>query len=63
MEKTSAPKTGANARGVRTKKGRWSRDESGRYHYRGRCPFNNAVCRLLNYPAARREARGERAWR
>jgi hypothetical protein len=27
---------------------RWRRDADGSFHYHGRCPFNNAVCRMLN---------------
>jgi hypothetical protein len=32
----------------KNKNGRWSRDANGMLHYRGRCPFNNAMCRLVN---------------
>lgn len=30
-------------------KNRWHQDANGEYHYRGVCPFNNALCRLRNY--------------
>ncbi len=31
------------------RKSRWHMDVDGRYHYAGLCPFNNSVCRLMNY--------------
>ncbi len=31
------------------RRSRWHKDENGRYHYAGICPFNNLVCRLRNY--------------
>jgi hypothetical protein len=30
---------------------RWDRDVNGVLHYRGVCPFNNALCRLRNFTA------------
>jgi hypothetical protein len=27
---------------------RWHRDTDGAFYYRGRCPFNTALCKMLN---------------
>jgi hypothetical protein len=27
---------------------RWRKDEQGWFNYRGRCPFNNGLCKILN---------------
>lgn len=35
-----------------------NKDKNGRYYYAGVCPFNNAVCKLMNYLGARK-AEGE----
>lgn len=39
---------GEEKRKETTQKGRWSRGVDGALRYRGVCPFNRAVCKLIN---------------
>jgi hypothetical protein len=39
-------------------KSRWRRDEMGVLHYRGICPFNNAMCLIINMISRSRKVSG-----
>ena len=47
MIEKSAPQEREKKKGT-THQSRWSRDAKGTLRYRGVCPFNRAVCKLVN---------------
>jgi len=47
MKKNNRPQEGEKRNGM-THQRRWSRDADGSLRYRGICPFNRTVCKLIN---------------
>jgi hypothetical protein len=47
MKETNNPRKGEERSELKQKK-RWRRNLDGTYRYVGICPFNKAVCRLIN---------------
>ena len=47
MKENNGPQEGEK-RKVKAHQGRWSRDVDGALRYRGICPFNRTVCKLIN---------------
>jgi hypothetical protein len=47
MKENRGPHEGEKRKGM-AHQGRWSRDVDGTLRYRGVCPFNRTVCKLIN---------------